>query len=86
LKKLNAIGVSSVFRISLILGAVAGILVGAILLIMDFLDHRFLEGVVTLILAPVLYGLMGAVVNALMAWVYNRIAERLGGIEVSLED
>ena len=86
MKKLSSIGVGSVFRLSLVLGAAAGILVGLVLMIADFVDHRFLEGVVTLVLAPVLYGVLGALVNAMMAWIYNRVAERLGGIELSLED
>ena len=86
MKKLSSIGVSSVFRLSLVLGAVAGVLVGFVLMIMDMIDRRFLEGVVTLFLAPILYGVLGALVNALMAWIYNRVAERLGGIEISLED
>jgi hypothetical protein len=85
LKKLKSIDVKSVFRVSLVLGAVAGGLVGVILLIADIFARRFLEGVATLFLAPILYGVMGALVNAFMAFVYNRIAERLGGIEVELE-
>lgn len=86
MKKLKVIGVGSVFRLSLVLGAVAGLLVGFVLMIMDLIDHRFLEGVVTLFLAPILYGGLGALVNALMAWIYNIVAERLGGIEITLED
>jgi hypothetical protein len=85
-KKLSSIGVSSVFRMSLVLGAAAGLMVGFILMITDFFDKRFLEGVVTLVLAPILYGVLGSLVNASMAWVYNRVAERLGGIEITLED
>ncbi len=86
MKKLSSIGVGSVFKLSLVLGAAAGILVGFALMIADFVDHRFLEGGVTLVLAPILYGVLGALVNALMAWIYNRVAERLGGIEITLED
>lgn len=86
MKKLNSIGVSSVFRLSLVLGGVAGLLVGCVLLVMDFIDGRFLEGAVTLVLAPVLYGVLGALVNALMAWIYNLVAARLGGIEIEIDD
>lgn len=85
MKRLKSLGVKSVFRVSLLLGAVAGILVGIILMIADFIDRRFLEGVVTVILAPILYGVIGALVNAFMAKVYNLVAERLGGIELDLE-
>ena len=86
MKKLSSIGIASVFRMSLVLGAAAGILVGFVLMIVDFTDRRFLEGVVTLVLAPVLYGVLGGLVNALMAWIYNLVAARLGGIEITLED
>jgi cation transporter-like permease len=86
LKRLNSIGVSSVFKMSLVLGASAGVLAGLVLMITDFIDKRFLEGVVTMVLAPILYGVLGALVNALMAWLYNHVAARLGGIEISLED
>jgi hypothetical protein len=85
-KKLSAIGVSSVFKMSLVLGAAAGSLVGLVLMITDFIVGRYLEGGVTLILAPILYGVLGALVNAFMAWLYNLVAARLGGIEISLED
>lgn len=85
MKRLKSISVGSVFRISLILGAAAGVMVGLILFLVDLADHRVLEGVVTLVLAPILYGLLGAIVNAAMAWVYNLVAARLGGIELELE-
>jgi hypothetical protein len=85
-KKIHSISVSSVFRLSLVLGAAAGLLVGAVLMILDFIDGRVMEGVVTLVLAPLLYGVLGAVVNALMAWFYNQAAARLGGIEIEFED
>ena len=86
MKKLSSIGVLSIFRLSLVLGAAAGILVGFVLMIIDFTDGRYLEGFVTLALAPILYGVLGALVNALMAWLYNQAAARLGGIEVEFED
>lgn len=37
------------------------------------------------ILAPVIYGAMGFVFGALGAWIYNLIANWLGGIEIQLE-
>jgi hypothetical protein len=71
---------------SLVLGASAGVLAGLVLMIADFIEKRFLEGAVTIVLAPILYGVLGASVNALMAWLYNIVAARLGGIEISFED
>ncbi len=86
MKKLKSIQVGSVFRVSAILGSVAGILVGTILMIVDFLDKRFLDGVAAFVLAPILYGLIGALVNAFMAWAYNLVAGKWGGVEIELED
>ena len=37
------------------------------------------------ILAPILYGAIGFVVGALMAWVYNLVAQWIGGIELELK-
>lgn len=86
MKRLSSLGVSSVFKMSLVLGASAGVLAGLVLMVAAFIDGKYMEGVVTLVLAPILYGVIGAVVNALMAWLYNKVAERLGGIELHLED
>ncbi len=86
MKRLTQIGVGSVFKMSAALGAVAGLIVGVILLVVDIIDKRFLEGVVTFVLAPLLYGIIGAAVNALMAWIYNAVASRFGGVELHLED
>ena len=86
MKKLNVIGVASVFRVSLVLGAVAGLLLGLVYMIYDFVGGQYAEGVATLILLPIGYSVAGALVNALMAWIYNHVAARLGGIEINFED
>ncbi|HVO32850.1 MAG TPA: hypothetical protein VMU17_02985 [Elusimicrobiota bacterium] len=88
MKQLRSIGVGSVFRVSLVLGAVAGLLAGFVLMIVDFTDpnHGYVEGIATFLLAPVIYGLLGALVNAFMAWVYNIVAARMGGIDVSFDE
>ncbi len=85
MKTLKSIRVVSVFKISLVLGAVAGLLVGVILGVASFIRKEWMEGFLTIFLAPLLYGGMGAVMNALMAWIYNVVAGRLGGIELELE-
>lgn len=86
MKRLKAIGVGSVFRVSLVLGAAAGVVVGLILFVIDLSNHETMQGVITLVLAPILYGLLGACVNAAMAWLYNAWSDRTGGgIELELE-
>jgi hypothetical protein len=84
-KKLKALNVKSVLRVSLVLGVVAGTLVGTILMISDMVAGRVMEGLFTFVMAPLIYGVMGALVNAFMALIYNLVAQRLGGIELDLE-
>jgi len=86
LKRLNSIGVSSVFKMSLVVGSIGWYFGRACPDDHRFIDKRYLEGAVTMVLAPILYGVLGALVNAFMAWLYNLVAARLGGIEISFED
>ncbi len=37
------------------------------------------------ILAPIIYGAMGFVIGALMAWIYNLVARRIGGMKLELK-
>jgi hypothetical protein len=37
------------------------------------------------ILAPIVYGVMGFVMGAFTAWVYNLVARRIGGIRLELK-
>lgn len=37
------------------------------------------------VLAPVIYGVMGFLLGALTAWVYNLVAKWMGGIELELQ-
>jgi len=41
-------------------------------------------GIVFAVAMPLIYGLMGFVMGALMAWIYNLVARRWGGIELDL--
>lgn len=40
---------------------------------------------VTLVLVPILYGLLGLLAGAFSAWLYNVSARHLGGLEVEVE-
>jgi hypothetical protein len=45
-----------------------------------------LGGVMLAVIAPVFYGTMGFIMGGLAAWIYNKVADRVGGIEVLVED
>jgi hypothetical protein len=42
-------------------------------------------GLVFAVMAPVVYGVMGFLFGAFSAWLYNLIANKVGGIEIQLE-
>jgi hypothetical protein len=85
MKQLKMIDVKSVFRVSLILGALLGVIAGIIFCIGDMMDQRVGEGLAMLFLGPLLYGVVGALLNAFVAKMYNLIAARWGGIQLTIE-
>lgn len=44
-----------------------------------------IAGVAFMVLFPLMYGGMGFVMGALMAWLYNVVARRIGGLEIDIE-
>lgn len=45
-----------------------------------------LGGILLAVVAPIAYGAMGFIGGGIAAWLYNKIADRVGGIEVLVED
>lgn len=45
-----------------------------------------LGGVLLAVLMPVFYGTMGFIMGGLSAWLYNQVADKVGGIELLVED
>jgi len=63
-------------------------LLAGVATLMSGQDSASVSGAVLLffaILAPIFYGAMGFVVGALMAWVYNLVARRIGGMKLELK-
>ena len=88
------IGVLSLAKIQGIIGAVMGILVGIMFAFMGMVNALLGTegaglGVVLsfsmIILAPIMYGVMGFVSGAIVAWIYNVCADRIGGLEIDLK-
>ncbi|MGO9862921.1 MAG: hypothetical protein ACLPLR_04850 [Terriglobales bacterium] len=63
-------------------------LLAGVATLMSGQDSASLSGAAMLffaILAPIIYGAMGFVLGALMAWVYNLVARRIGGFQLELK-
>jgi|SRR3989344_5094561 len=90
------IGVWSVAKLEAVLMAIMGLIFGVIYFVMsliigalglgngDAASFGLLAGlgVLGIIFLPIFYGLLGLVMGALSAWLYNVIAGWIGGIEI----
>jgi hypothetical protein len=91
--QLKKLGIGSVARtLGCIYGGIAlvfapfAILVGFASMMFGVRDQRLGGGMIVAfaIAAPFFYGLVGALTGAIVAFVYNFIAEKFGGIELEL--
>src|SRR5271156_5253345 len=92
--RLRSIGVLSCAKIFTILHAIIGILAGFLFLIFGIVGtalapsqpkHGMVAIVVLAVLMPVFYGVLGFVIGALWAFLYNLAAESIGGLELQLD-
>lgn len=93
--ELKSVGPLSVAKIMGLMYAAMGLLFGAIFGLIGLArmpfggDHGALPGLFfgagALIFLPVLYGCMGFVVGGISAWLYNILADLVGGVHVHFE-
>lgn len=96
MKTLKKIGSFSLAKVLGIFMAVVGLIVGLVfagIFITAGISHYknttlgagIILGILFLILAPVLYGIIGFIAGALSALVYNLLARLVGGIGITIE-
>lgn len=97
--KLKHIGVWSLTRMTIILYAICGFVVGGIMSIFSLLGAAIgrasgsqgaegmamLFGVGAVFFMPVMYAVFGGVGVAFSTWLYNLLAGAVGGVELDLE-
>ncbi|VVB70698.1 Uncharacterised protein [uncultured archaeon] len=90
--KIKSLGILSCAKIGAVIGAVVGLLVGIMIGIIGTatgikMGSALLGslGWIAVILLPIFYGAFGFVAVAIEAFLYNLIAEWIGGIEMELE-
>ncbi|MFH1701377.1 MAG: hypothetical protein ABIE07_12425 [Candidatus Zixiibacteriota bacterium] len=95
---IKKIGVFSCAKISGILYALMGLIIGAIFSFISLVSSVFsgdlgggqlmgmFFGIGAIILLPIFYGLLGFVSAAIGSWFYNLVAGWIGGIEIILEE
>lgn len=92
--RLRSVGVLSCAKIFTIVHAVIGILAGFFFLLFGVVAAALAPAqqklgmvaiVVLAVLMPVFYGVLGFVIGALWAFVYNLAAQSIGGLELQLD-
>ena len=95
---LRKIGVMSVARVYAVIMAIFGLVVGlfaALFLVpIGMMMEEFVPfaagmsaglGLLSIVVFPIMYGIMGFVMGAVCAWIYNIVASKIGGIELTIK-
>lgn len=90
---IKKIGVESAGKIFGLLYAVIGLIVGIIMSLISLVTVpsegvggvSAILGMSAIIIIPLIYGIIGFAGGAMVAFLYNLIADRIGGIEVETE-
>ena len=89
MQKVKRIGVLSLAKISGILYAIFGLIFGVLFAILPLMGLNVDEttlffGTATIIVFPILYGIMGFIGGLITAFFYNLVVGKIGGLEVEL--
>ncbi len=95
---LKRIGPWSCAKVSMVLYAVMGLLIGLVFSFVGLVAGSLgnasdlpagamaaLFGVGAVIILPIFYGVIGFISGAIAAWVYNLVAQFVGGVELDFE-
>jgi hypothetical protein len=81
----------SLARVAACIYTAVGVLIMPVMLSVALIPARLLHrpastfSIVTAVLAPIIYGVLGFVAGTVVAYVYNVVARRIGGVAFELE-
>jgi hypothetical protein len=85
-KELKGINIATVFKLTFALGLIGLAIMAVIMLIITIIsDISGLMGWLAFVLFGVLWAVLYGAMAAFMAWLYNIVASKVGGIKVTLE-
>jgi hypothetical protein len=93
--ELRKIGVLSVMKIAFVLNLIIGFLAALVMVVFAMVlspmsgmlgegRSSMIYGPIAIVAIPLIYGIVGAVMSGLAVAVYNLLAARLGGIQVTI--
>ncbi len=91
-KEIKKIGVLSLAKIYAVITAIFGLIIGIIYAVVGTAASVSGEagvlaalGIGSIIVMPIVYGIIGFISGAIGAWLYNLVANWIGGIELDLK-
>ncbi len=86
MQQIKSFGVLQTSKVIAALYFVLGLCFAVIVVIVSAVTHRGPRhaGLLFLVGAPIFYGAAGFVLGAIVCWLYNAVARRIGGIEIEL--
>ncbi|MDE1873920.1 MAG: hypothetical protein KGI04_02255 [Candidatus Micrarchaeota archaeon] len=92
MQTIKKLGVMSVAKIEGVIGVVVGFIIGILVFLVGSAASSIAGtsslgglGALSLIIFPIVYGIMLFIFGAVIAWVYNMVAGEIGGIQIDLE-
>lgn len=87
MKEITEIDVLSAAKIQALIMLVIGFFMGLFTLIVSLIQVSvgFWDVLATILLVPIIYGVIGFIGGALGSWLYNKFSSRIGGIKISLK-
>ena len=88
--KLKKIGVLSLAKIFGLLYALFGLILGILFSLFSSIGFGVDEtgsyfGIGSILILPIMYGILGFIGGIITAYFYNLIADRIGGLEIEIE-
>lgn len=88
MQKVKKIGVLSLAKILGFLYAILGLILGALFAVLSLFgfseETGLFFGAASIVIFPILYGIMGFIGGAISAFFYNLVAKWIGGLEVEI--
>lgn len=93
---IKRVGALSCARITGVIYGILGIVVGAAFSLVSIMgglstgapedaSARAAMGIAAIVALPIVYGCLGFVMTYILAWLYNALADVVGGIEIELQ-
>ena len=88
IKRISPLSLAKISGILLaVFGFILGVLVAGLTLLNSFTGGKSqgISGYISIIVLPFVYGALGFVMAFIQAWLFNIIAQKIGGLEIDVE-